>query len=57
MTKSAKEYHDLLDMEVKLLGKCGDAIDEGREFTEEEQLAYNALAAVQALRKWRERNL
>lgn len=57
MTKSAKEYHDLLDMEVKLLGKCGDAIDEGREFTEEEQLSYNALAAVQALRKWRERNL
>lgn len=55
MAKSAREYQELLEMEARLLGKCGDAIDEGREFTEEEQLAYNAFSAVQALRLWKEK--
>ena len=55
MAKSAREYQEVLEMEVKLLVKCSDAIDEEREFTEEEQLAYNAFSAVQALRVWKER--
>ena len=46
----------LLDIEIECLKECANAIEmDNRPFTESERLHYNALEAIQALRKYKEK--
>ena len=45
---------DLFAVERELLKGCLEAIEAGRDFTEEEKAHYAAFEAVQALRLWKE---